>query len=74
MRMLLILIALAIIVLVIKRLWLQPRADSQQRRHLSGQMVQCQHCGIYVPEQEAVQHEDQWYCSQEHLQADRRGD
>ncbi len=74
MRMLLIFIALAIIVAVVKRLWLQPRKDTQQRRRLSGQMVQCKQCGMYIPEQEALRREDQWYCSQQHLEADRQQD
>jgi uncharacterized protein len=74
MRMLLIFIALAIIILVIKRLWLQPRVTPQTRRQLSGQMVQCKHCGMYIPDSEAVRNQNQWYCSKEHRDADHQGD
>ena len=73
MRMLLIFIALAIIVMVIKRLWLQPRTGTPKRRQLSGQMVQCKYCGMYIPETEAIRAQDQWYCSSEHRDADRKG-
>ena len=74
MRMLLIFIALAIIVVIVKRLWLQPRKETRERKRLSGQMVQCRQCGMYIPEQEALRREDRWYCSQEHLDADSQRD
>ena len=75
MRMLLIFVALAIIVMVAKRLWLQSRRDDrQQRRKLSGKMVQCKSCGIYLPEQEAIRSGDNWYCSTEHSRADQHQD
>ncbi|MGA6098512.1 PP0621 family protein [Stutzerimonas marianensis] len=31
-------------------------------------MVRCAHCGVHVPEEQALQSHDQWYCSQAHLQ------
>jgi hypothetical protein len=74
MRMLLIFLALAVIVMIAKRLWLQPRGSADKRKRLSGQMVQCAQCSMYVPEQEALQHMGQWYCSQEHREADRHRD
>ncbi|MGB5260917.1 MAG: PP0621 family protein [Gammaproteobacteria bacterium] len=74
MRMLLIFIALAIIVMVIKRLWLQPRPRAAKRTQLSGQMVQCKYCGMYIPEPEAIRGEDQWYCSKQHRDAVRQDD
>ena len=73
MRMLLILIALAIIVMVVKRLWLKPRVGAPRRKQLSGQMVQCKHCGMYLPEPEAIRSQDHWYCSLKHRDADQQG-
>ena len=73
MRVLLIFIALAVIAMVIRQLWLRPRAGKQQRRQLSGQMVQCKHCGMYLPENEAIRSREQWYCSREHRDADHQG-
>ena len=72
MRMLLILIALAIIVLVVKRLWFSPKVDTRTRRQLSGQMVQCHHCGMYLPEPEALRGGDHWFCSIKHRDAHRQ--
>lgn len=74
MRMLLIFVALAIIAVIVKRLWLRPRTGTQKSRRLAGQMVQCKHCGIYIPEAEAVRSSEHWYCSTEHRDADRQGD
>ena len=74
MRTLLIFLVLVIIAMIVKRLWLQPRTGADKRKRLSGQMVQCSHCSMYIPEQEAVRHEGRWYCSQEHLEADRKQD
>ena len=71
MRTLLIFIALAIIVAVARQLWLQPRKKQQRRRQLTGKMVQCSHCGMYIPEQEALREGDRCYCSREHLDAER---
>lgn len=74
MRLLLIFVALAVIVMVVKRLWLQPRRQDRQQGKLSGKMVQCKHCGVYLPEQEAIRSRDNWYCSSEHSRADRQQD
>ena len=70
MRILLILIALAIIFMLVKRMWLPPRTGGQRNKRLPGEMVQCGHCGIYLPEPEAIRDGERFYCSKEHLDAD----
>lgn len=30
-------------------------------------MVRCQHCGLHVPKNEAMESDNKYYCSQEHL-------
>jgi len=30
-------------------------------------MVRCQHCGLHIPKNEALQSDNKYYCSQEHL-------
>jgi len=71
MRILLILIALAIIIMLVKRIWLTPGTGGQRNKRLPGEMVQCSHCGVYLPEQEAIRDGERFYCSNEHLDADR---
>lgn len=34
-------------------------------------MVRCSHCGLHLPEQQAIRQDDQWFCSSDHLKADR---
>jgi uncharacterized protein len=68
MRTLLILLAIAAIILVVRRLLTTPRKTSR-RATPAARMVQCAHCGIYVPEAEAVRHQGRNYCSAAHRDA-----
>ena len=74
MRMLIIFIALAVIVLIAKRLWQPPGSKADKRKQIDGKMIKCAHCGTYIPESEALQNQDHWYCSREHMEADQRQD
>ena len=69
MRFILILIALAVIVMILKRLWQKPGPE-KPNRVLSNKMVQCARCGLYTPEQDAITHDGKTYCSQAHLDED----
>ena len=69
MRFILIFIALAVIVMVLKRLWQKPGCKKKHRIP-SNKMVQCAHCGLYTPEPDAIKHEEKYYCSQAHLDED----
>jgi uncharacterized protein len=71
MRTILILIALALIVMIIKRLWLQTR-QPPENPVLTGKMVQCENCGIFIPHQEALRQDGHYYCSREHRDAAKR--
>ena len=31
-------------------------------------MVRCAHCGVHLPRQSALQNQNRWYCSQQHLE------
>ena len=68
MRTLLIFIALALIFMVAKRLW-QSSRPPVKRPGKQGQMVQCAHCGIYIPSQEALSRDGRTYCSATHRDA-----
>jgi uncharacterized protein len=70
MRTLLILIAVIIVVLTVKRLFSAPRPEKNLQTH-SGKMLQCAHCGMYVPETEALSHRGRDYCSAAHRDADQ---
>ncbi|MBT3504170.1 MAG: hypothetical protein HN475_00070 [Piscirickettsiaceae bacterium] len=49
----------------------------QKRQQLESEspaekMVSCQHCGLHILEQEAVQAANKFYCSASHLEADQQ--
>lgn len=46
-----------------KRAAPQPRQDDA-----AAPMVRCAHCGVHVPKNQALAQEQNWYCSQAHLQ------
>lgn len=73
MRTLVILIALALIFIVGKRLWRSSRPP-EKLPGKQGQMVQCAHCGIYIPSQEALSRGSRYYCSATHRDADSSQD
>lgn len=68
MRTLLIFIALALIVMIGKRLLQKPHGTPRMRS-VSGNMVQCANCGVFVPENEAFERDGHFYCSREHRDA-----
>ena len=70
-RTLLILIALAIVFMTVKRL-LAGRHVGGRTLKQSGSMVQCATCGMYVPEDEAIANSGRYYCSRKHLDEDGR--
>jgi hypothetical protein len=69
-RILLILVAIAVVLLGLKRLF-RPRIRGGGGAINSGRMVQCAHCGTYVPEPEACMRQGRYYCSPAHLEADK---
>ena len=69
MRTLVIIIVLALIIMIARRLWQTPRPPVRPGRQ-PGQMVQCANCGVYIPVQEAMTHGEHFYCSQAHLDED----
>lgn len=47
----------------------RPREDA------AAPMVRCAHCGVHIPKTQALSQDQQWYCSQGHLeQGPRTGD
>lgn len=69
MRTLVIIIVLALVIMIARRLLARPKTPVK-RKSTSEHMVQCANCGIYIPEQEALQRAGRFYCSQAHLDED----
>lgn len=48
--------------------WANRAAQKQKdRRSQVETMVRCQHCGLHVPKKEALESDNKYYCSREHL-------
>lgn len=59
------------VVLIAAGFWLWRRLTRKPARKAEPDtlpMVRCAHCGIHVPREQAVVAQDQWYCSQAHLE------
>ncbi|PYG02972.1 MULTISPECIES: PP0621 family protein [unclassified Thioalkalivibrio] len=80
MRLLLLIIAIVAIFLAVRTL---VRSSGERRRvrrdeppeslRESGAMVRCAHCGVHVPEDQAVCDGDLCYCSRQHADAGPSG-
>ena len=79
------LIRLIIFALVIWMLWRvvknfqtsQSKKDNKENTRgeiEQSNMVLCQFCSVHVPEQDAVRHEKQWFCSDRHKEKYLAGD
>lgn len=42
-----------------------PRSSAERE---AAPMVRCAHCGVHLPRDRALNMEQQWYCSQAHLE------
>ena len=51
-----------------RRLTRKKTPTAQQQGSLP--MVRCAQCGVHVPQNQALQAHDRWYCSQAHLEQD----
>lgn len=65
---------LIVIILVFAGFWLWRRLtrkrDDGKPQHTTLPMVRCAHCGVHVPQEQALQAEGKWYCSRTHLKQD----
>ncbi|HBO2176811.1 TPA: PP0621 family protein [Pseudomonas aeruginosa] len=67
-------IALIAIAFWLWRRFTRPTPHQQQRPQdepSASPMVRCAHCGVHVPQANALTHEQRWYCSQAHLRQDQ---
>lgn len=69
------LILLGLVIWLLFRLYqrfIKGRSSQKQgTRQIDGDMVRCKHCGIHIPESEAIKNGDHHYCSRAHLEADK---
>ena len=51
------------------RVWLRARARAPRALVQGGAMLRCSHCGVHVPEREAVRSGERAFCSESHRDA-----
>lgn len=64
------LIVIALIIylsLKIFKRWAENKKTQTQQQTLEKDMVRCEVCQLHVPENEALQYDGKYYCSQKHL-------
>ena len=71
-RLFLVLVLLAVSLYVVK--YLRTKLDNPQK-HIkkdtkNDKMVKCLHCGLHIPESEAIKQGDKAFCSLEHAKKD----
>jgi uncharacterized protein len=59
------------IALIAAAFWLWPRSTTSTSRPQAEPMVRCAHCHVHLPQHLALQQDDQWFCSQAHLEQAR---
>ena len=69
-RLVIILFGLWLVLTIIKRA-LASRRKAPPEKPAVAKMVICAHCGVHVPETEAVRDGDRHYCSEEHRRKTR---
>lgn len=67
------LVILIILLALLYRFWRQWRAGRAARQSKppvdQGKMIACKHCGLYLPERDALRDGDDFYCSEAHRRA-----
>lgn len=61
------------IAIIFAAIWIWRRLTTPTQRAQKPQdgpqpMVRCAHCGVHIPQQHALTQEQNWYCSQAHLE------
>lgn len=64
-------LVLGLIILIVRQLTQGRTRPPRERRLREQHMVRCAHCGLHLPEPEAIRTADGYYCSDSHRLADR---
>ena len=52
--------------------WANKKVQSQKKEPVELEtVVPCHHCGLHIPKTEALESDNKYYCSQEHLRLHR---
>jgi len=66
-RLIVIALIIYLLVQIFKRWAANKNSKSSEKQDSLKQMVQCEVCQLHIPEEEALQRDGKFYCSQKHL-------
>lgn len=53
-----------------KKLTNKPQNRSSELPDSTSQMVRCSYCNVFLPQEQATQHNKKWFCCREHAKQD----
>jgi len=71
MRLFLLILIVWLFIVVLRQAKMKKKSN-QASRHTDGQKnipsstIKCEYCGVYIPQQEAIQKQGHYYCSEKH--------
>lgn len=68
-RLLFLLLIIWIIWFMYKNYQLKQEQRGQQRKLDAGRIVKCRYCDVHLPQQQALSHAEDWFCTPAHKQA-----
>jgi uncharacterized protein len=71
-RIILIAILIWLAIRLVRSAIIRYRGLTERRRPAVPRMLPCAHCGLHVPEHEAIERDGNVYCSEEHYRAAHR--
>jgi uncharacterized protein len=71
-RLLILLVVVALLMWLLKRLFSDPPESEKLESGRSENMLQCKYCGVHVPESSITVVNDQNYCCPEHADLDQQ--
>jgi uncharacterized protein len=66
-RLIVIALIIYLLVQIFKRWVANKKSNSSEKQDKLKQMVRCEVCQLHIPEEEALQRDGKFYCSQKHL-------
>lgn len=66
MRYILLIIAIIAALLILKQLYGPRKKPTHKKMPPSKTIVRCEHCGVHIPQEEALHINQHYFCSEEH--------
>ncbi|MEJ2345037.1 MAG: PP0621 family protein [Gammaproteobacteria bacterium] len=65
-RSIVLIVAIWLAITIIRQMLRNQRPEPKPRSLPTGNMVRCAHCGLHIPQDEALRNGEDYYCSERH--------